>query len=116
MVFLHREDITALGFAPGDHVDLVTRWDGDDQVRRAPSFRIVEYDTPRGTAAAYYPETNPLVPLDSTALSSNQPASKSVIISLERPDPGRHTDSSGGQDEMGTDESHKSHPQPTHVS
>ena len=46
VVLLHREDITALGFAPGDRVDLVTRWDDDDLVRRASSFRIVEYDTP----------------------------------------------------------------------
>ena len=31
------------------------------------------YDQPRGCAAAYYPETNPLVPLDSTAEGSNTP-------------------------------------------
>jgi formate dehydrogenase major subunit len=113
VVFLHREDIIALGFSPGDHVDLVTNWDGDDHVRRAPSFRIVEYDTPRGTAAAYYPETNPLVPLDSTALSSNQPASKSVIISLVPEESGNRDDGSGAQDETG---STKSDPQPTYVS
>ena len=47
-----------------------------------PSFRIVGYQTPRGSAAAYYPETNPLVPLDSTALGSNTPTSKSVIIRM----------------------------------
>jgi len=44
----------------------------------------VEYDTPRGTAAAYYPETNPLVPLGSVAEHSNTPTSKSVIVRLER--------------------------------
>ena len=48
------------------------------------SFRIVAYETPRGTAAAYYPETNVLVPLDSTAAESNQPASKAVVVRLER--------------------------------
>ena len=31
----------------------------------------------RGTAAVYYPETNPLVPLGSTAEGSNTPTSKS---------------------------------------
>ena len=31
------------------------------------SFRVVAYPTARGCAAAYYPETNVLVPLDSTA-------------------------------------------------
>src|SRR6185312_11869266 len=42
VVFLHREDILALGFDNGDLVDLVTHWDGDDHLRCAPSFRIVE--------------------------------------------------------------------------
>src|SRR5690606_17856695 len=84
VVFVHPDDITALGFADGDFVDLVSRWDDDDVERVAKRFRIVAYDTPRGSAAAYYPETNPLVPLDSTATASNQPTSKSVIVTLER--------------------------------
>ena len=82
VIFLHRDDISHLGFHNGDFVDITTRWDDDDRIRRADSFRIVEYDTPRGSAAAYYPETNPLVPLDSTAIGSNCPTSKSVIVSL----------------------------------
>ena len=57
--------------------------DGVD--RRAEAFRIVAYDTARGCAAAYYPETNVLVPLDSTADRSNTPTSTSVVIRLERP-------------------------------
>ena len=32
-----------------------------------PGFRLVGYDQPRGCVAAYYPETNPLVPLEHTA-------------------------------------------------
>src|SRR4029077_2859146 len=79
---LHPDDIKHLGFSNGDFVDITTRWDEDDRIRRADSFRIVEYDTPRGSAAAYYPETNPLVPLDSTAIASNCPTSKSIIVSL----------------------------------
>ena len=54
-----------------------------------PTFRLVAYDEPRGCAAAYYPETNPLVPLEHTAEGSNQPASKSVIVRLGAPDGGR---------------------------
>ena len=83
VVFVHIDDITALGFKDGDTVDLVSEW-GDGTERLVPSFRIVEYDTPRGCAAAYFPEVNPLVPLDSTALGSNCPTSKSVIIRLVR--------------------------------
>ena len=39
---------------------------------------------PRGCAATYFPEANVLVPLDSTAEISNTPASKSIVIRLER--------------------------------
>jgi hypothetical protein len=46
-------------------------------------FRVVAYDTPRGCAAAYYPETNALVPLDSVAEGSGTPTSKSVLVTLE---------------------------------
>lgn len=84
VVFVHPDDIAALGFEEGQYVDLVSEWDGTE--RQAPSFRIVAYDQPRGCAAAYYPETNPLVPLESTAEGSNCPTSKSVIIRLEKGD------------------------------
>ncbi len=62
----------------------MTHWELDSIERKVNRFRIVTYDTPRGSAAAYYPETNPLIPLDSTALESNTPTSKSVIIRLQR--------------------------------
>ena len=61
-----------------------SRSGGDGVERRAEEFRIVGYSTPRGNAAAYYPETNVLVPLDSTADISGTPTSKSVIVRLER--------------------------------
>jgi formate dehydrogenase major subunit len=82
VVFLHPDDIAALGFSEGDFVDIVSEWK-DGSERQVPTFRIVAYDQPRGCAAAYYPETNPLVPLEHTAEGSNQPASKSVIVRLE---------------------------------
>jgi molybdopterin-dependent oxidoreductase alpha subunit len=87
VVMVHPDDIDALGFADGDVVDLVSEWrghSGDLEERRAEAFRIVAYRTPRGNAAAYYPETNVLVPLDSTADVSGTPTSKSVVVRLER--------------------------------
>lgn len=48
---------------------------------------MVHYPTARGCAAAYYPETNVLVPLDHTADTSNTPASKSVVVRLEQTTP-----------------------------
>ena len=89
VVFVHPDDIKHLGWEDGDHVDLVSVWH-DGSERCATEFRIVSYDQPRGCAAAYYPETNPLVPLDSKAEGSNTPTSKSVIIRLEKP-AGRRT-------------------------
>jgi molybdopterin-dependent oxidoreductase alpha subunit len=85
VVFVHPDDLAAFGFAPGDLVDLVSEWQG--QERRVVGFRTVAYDTPRGNAAAYFPETNDLVPLDSTAKRSNTPTSKAVVIRLERSRP-----------------------------
>jgi molybdopterin-dependent oxidoreductase alpha subunit len=81
VIFIHPDDIAALGHRDGEIVDLVSEWvDGE---RRAESFRIVSYPTARGCAAAYFPETNVLVPLDSTAEGSNTPTSKSIVVRLE---------------------------------
>jgi molybdopterin-dependent oxidoreductase alpha subunit len=82
VVLVHPDDAAALGFADGAYADLVSEWT-DGVERRAPGFRVVHYPTARGCAAAYYPETNVLVPLESTADVSNTPASKSVIVRLE---------------------------------
>lgn len=86
VVLVNEKDIVSLGFAEDDVVDLVSEWtrpDGSIEERRAEEFRIVAYRTPRGNAAAYYPETNVLVPLDSVADVSGTPTSKSVVVRLE---------------------------------
>ncbi|MDR5698782.1 FdhF/YdeP family oxidoreductase [Agromyces aerolatus] len=86
VVLVNPEDVRAFGFEDGEVVDLVSEWtlaDGSVEERRAEAFRIVEYRTPVGNAAAYYPETNVLVPLDSTARISGTPTSKSVVVRLE---------------------------------
>ncbi|WP_263171180.1 FdhF/YdeP family oxidoreductase [Streptomyces sp. SCSIO ZS0520] len=82
VVLVHPEDARALGLADGCYADLVSEWE-DGTERRADGFRVVHYPTARGCAAAYYPETNVLVPLGATADTSNTPASKSVIVRLE---------------------------------
>ncbi|NNH74309.1 FdhF/YdeP family oxidoreductase [Nocardia uniformis] len=90
VVLVHPEDIAALGFVEDELVDLISEWtdsarpEAAPQERRVEGFRLVGYSTPRGNAAAYYPETNPLVPLDHVALRSNTPVSKAVTIRLER--------------------------------
>ncbi len=81
VVFVSPADLAVLGIEDGATVDLVSEWK-DGVERRAERFRVVSYPTARGCAAAYFPEANALVPLDSTADGSNTPTSKSVIIRL----------------------------------
>jgi len=82
VVFVNPDDLAELGLVDGQRVDIFTEWhDGRERVVR--NYRVVEYPTARGCAAAYYPETNVLVPLDSAAEESNTPVSKGVIVRLE---------------------------------
>jgi anaerobic selenocysteine-containing dehydrogenase len=81
VVFVNTDDLSERGLKEGDMVDLISVW--SDGERYANGFRAVAYPTPRGCAATYFPEANVLVPLDSTALGSNTPTSKSVIIRIE---------------------------------
>jgi molybdopterin-dependent oxidoreductase alpha subunit len=79
VLFIHREDIALLGLEAGDWVDLESL--GEDGVRRqAPRFMLVDYNIPRGCLAAYYPETNTLVPLSSFADEARTPTSKSIPV------------------------------------
>jgi len=82
VVFVHPDDLDALGIADGTDVDIVSEFH-DGVERRARGFRAVAYPVAHGTCAAYFPEANVLVPLDSTAEVSNTPTSKSVVVRLE---------------------------------
>jgi formate dehydrogenase major subunit len=82
VVFVNPDDLSELGVADAAIVDLHSEWeDGVDRV--AEHFRVVAFPTARGCAAAYFPEANSLVPLDSQADRSGTPTSKSVVIRLE---------------------------------
>jgi molybdopterin-dependent oxidoreductase alpha subunit len=81
VVLVNPDDLSALGIGDADVVDLVGIAD-DGVERRANRFRVVSYPSPRGCAAAYYPEANTLVPLDSQAEESGTPTSKSILIRL----------------------------------
>ncbi|GJP03824.1 putative oxidoreductase [Mycobacterium marinum] len=86
VVFMNPSDIEALGLTAGERVDLVSEYHdagGNLQERRAKDFLVIGYSTPVGNAAAYYPETNPLVPLDHTAEKSNTPVSKAIVVRVE---------------------------------
>jgi anaerobic selenocysteine-containing dehydrogenase len=90
VIFLNEEDMAHLVVKKDQWVDLISHF--ESETRRAERFKVVPYEIPVGCAAAYYPETSVLVPIRNTADGSNQPASKSLIISIE-PSPALVTDS-----------------------
>ncbi len=81
MLFINPEDIAELGLEAGENVDIETLWN-DGIIRKVSGFKLVAYAIPRGNLAAYYPETNPLVPLSSFGDSSGTPTSKSVPVKI----------------------------------
>ena len=81
IIFLNPEDMRERHIRPVAPVNITSYWKGE--TRHANDFLAIPYDMPRGSAAAYFPEANVLIPVDSTADESNTPTSKSVIITVE---------------------------------
>src|SRR6202522_76435 len=80
VLFLNPLDMKTSNLQAGQIVDIYSHFEGE--VRKAPRFAIVPYAIARRSAAAYYPETNVLIPIRSVAAKSNQPAAKSIRITL----------------------------------
>jgi molybdopterin-dependent oxidoreductase alpha subunit len=80
VVMMNPEDMAEAGLKAKDKVDLISHFKG--QERHAPSWIVVPYKIPRRSLAAYFPEANVLVPLDSVAEKSNTPVSKYVVVTL----------------------------------
>jgi len=81
IVFLNPEDMQTLSLKPAQKVDLTSHW--KNETITAEEFQAIPYDIPKGHAAAYFPEANVLVPVESTAQISNTPTSKGVEISIK---------------------------------
>ena len=81
VLFMNPEDLAARGWSAGQHVDITSHFHHEHRVAR--KFQLVSYAIPRRCVAVYYPEGNVLVPIGSVAAGSNQPAYKSVHVSLE---------------------------------
>ena len=84
VIFMNSEDIDELGLIKGQVVNLTSHF--EDTQRHAQRFIVVPYPIPKGCAAAYFPEANPLVPLNSFAERSLTPTSKSIIITIQPTD------------------------------
>lgn len=83
VVFINPKDAKKLKLNSGDLVDITSIWD-DNRTRKVTGFKVCCYDIPRDNLAAYYPETNPLVPLDSIGDKSYTPTSKSIAVTLTK--------------------------------
>jgi molybdopterin-dependent oxidoreductase alpha subunit len=83
VLFIHPQDLADLGLQDGELVDIETLWN-DGIERKISGFKLVSYNIPRGNLAAYYPETNPLVPLSSYGDGTHTPTSKSVPVVIRR--------------------------------
>jgi molybdopterin-dependent oxidoreductase alpha subunit len=81
-VLMNAQDARDRGLGDGDAVDLTSHF--TDGERTARHFTVVLYDIPRGCCATYFPEANVLVPLGAVARISNTPASKSIVVSVQR--------------------------------
>ncbi|MDO6706903.1 FdhF/YdeP family oxidoreductase [Photobacterium sp. 1_MG-2023] len=82
VLMMNPADIEALGLNVGDRVD-VTSLAADGIERQVKGFKLIGYDIPAGNLAAYFPETNPLVALDSKGDLSDTPISKAIPVILK---------------------------------
>ena len=80
VLLMNRSDMEDRGIKPEEPVNITSHYQG--QTREAHLFLAIEYQVPKGCAAAYFPEANALVPIDSTADKSNTPTSKGILITV----------------------------------
>ncbi|MBC2602685.1 FdhF/YdeP family oxidoreductase [Puniceicoccus vermicola] len=80
IIFMNREDMKERNLVAEQPVNITSHFQGVE--RTAELFLVIPYDTPKGCAAAYYPEANVLVPVESAAETSQTPTSKSIVITV----------------------------------
>ena len=81
VVFMNADDIRRAGLSEGSRVGITSHFGAAR--RTMHDFVVVPYRIPLGCVATYYPETNPLIPVQHVADGSNTPAYKSVVVSLQ---------------------------------
>jgi molybdopterin-dependent oxidoreductase alpha subunit len=79
VVFMNEADMRARGIAEGDMVEIEAL--AEDKKRRVVGgFWAKPHSIPIGSVGAYYPETNPLLPLAYHDVKSGTPAAKSIPV------------------------------------
>ena len=83
VVFMNEADMARIGVKADDLVDLTTAID-DGIERRIEGYRVVAYNIPEGCVGAYFPEVNPLIPLQHHDKKAHTPAYKATPVRLTR--------------------------------
>jgi len=83
VVFMNKTDLAALGLAHGDTITVETAFETGAPAR-LEGFMAIAYDIAPGSAAAYYPEANGLVPLSHQDPKSGTPSYKSVPVRISK--------------------------------
>jgi len=81
VVLMAPDDMKRLNLESRAQVRLRSFYRGTE--RALEGFSVVPYDIPVGNVACYFPEANPLVPLESFAEGSRTPTSKRIEVSIE---------------------------------
>ncbi|NJX14221.1 FdhF/YdeP family oxidoreductase [Tamlana crocina] len=81
VVFMNPEDMRERGLKNEQIVNLKSVFNG--VTRKVNRYKVVQYNIPKNCCATYFPEANPLVPLDSFAHTAKTPASKSIVVTVE---------------------------------
>ena len=79
VLFMNEYDRAARGLEDGSRIALETI-SNDGVQRRVSGLTVLDYPMPRGSVAGYYPELNPLLPLEYYDKISGTPAAKSIPV------------------------------------
>ncbi len=78
ILLMNMSDMEELKLNQYEKVDIFSKYNGIK--RMIYGFKAIPYNIPKGNVAAYFPEANPLVPIDLVAKESNTPVSKSICV------------------------------------
>ena len=80
ILMMNPHDMLELDLKTKDSVDITSHFRGAK--RFSEKWLVIPYNIPKRNVAAYFPEANELVPLESTADISNTPTSKWIICTI----------------------------------
>jgi anaerobic selenocysteine-containing dehydrogenase len=80
LLFMNREDMDARKIAPGQLVDITSHY--ENKTRKLEGYFAIPYKIRKSCVAAYFPETNVLIPISNPGKSCGTPAYKSVRVKV----------------------------------